>query len=415
MFRSFIESIFSKGFSAIGNFVVVILTAQVLGAEGRGEVTLLLLTTAIVGLIQNIFGNSTIAYYALKISSNRLLLISFMWLLLTSITVPFILNVFNLCIDKHLVYVIILSLILGLISIFQGFLLGNEKIRAINVIDVLKSVIVLLVLLIQFYGFNSKTIEAVFFSFIFSYSICLLVSFFFSFKLMGFSYQNDFKADFNEMFKTGFELQVNNLLQLINYRFTYYIISSYFGLAALGIVSVAVSIAEAIWIVCKSASVVLYAKLLNEEDAKIKFDLTINYTKISYLLTFLLSIVLLLVPANWYQFLFGEDFGGLNELLFYYFPSILFLSFFTLLNHYFSAHNLNKVNIKATFLGNIIVVSLSVLIIPIYGINSSGLVLGIAYLSMSLFLLYRFRLLTNSKISSFFTNFKSIRSLLNNG
>lgn len=411
MFRNFIESVFSKGFTSISNFLTVILTAQFLGTEGRGELTLIVLAITIVGLIQNLAGGSAISFYVGKMSHATIAVIAVVWLLLTAVCVPWILDYFLLSPKAWLVYIIQLSLLLGGISIVQSFLLGLEKIRQLNFLEILKASLLILFIAIHFFVVKEVSLLAVMHAYVLAYGISFLVALFMATKHIKFGTIVAIGSSSRLLFKTGFELQVNNILQLVNYRFTFFIIEKYWGLAALGLVSVTVSLGEALWIICKSAATVLYARLLNETETKQKIALTVDFTKLSYLLTTIATSILILIPSSWYQLLFGKDFDGITSLLVAYSPSIVFLAFFTILNHYFTATNQNKINIIATFIGNVLVIILGFLLIPSQGILMSGIVISGAYLMMLVFLLAIFCRQTKTSYVDFFTNFGKLRSI----
>jgi O-antigen/teichoic acid export membrane protein len=411
MFRNFIESIFSKGFTSISNFLTVILTAQFLGAEGRGELTLILLAVTIVGLIQNLAGGSAISFYVGKMSHATIAVIAVVWLVITAICVPWVLNYFLLSPEAWLVNIILLSILLGGISIVQSFLLGLEKIRQLNFLEILKATLLVLFIAIHFFVVKEVSLLAVMHAYVLAYGISFLIALFMIIKHIQFDIVESFWTNSTLLFKTGFELQVNNILQLVNYRFTFFIIEKYWGLSALGLVSVTVSLGEALWIICKSAATVLYARLLNEKETKRKVALTVDFTKLSYLLTIIATLILILIPSSIYQFLFGKDFDGITSLLIVYSPSIVFLAFFTILNHYFTATNQNKINIIATFIGNVLIVVLGFIFIPSQGILMSGIVISAAYLVMLIFLSSIFCLQTKTPFVDFFTNFGKLRAI----
>lgn len=409
MFRNFIESVFSKGFTSISNFLTVILTAQFLGADGRGELTLIILAITIVGLIQNLAGGSAISFYVGKMSHASIVVIALIWLLFSAIFVPWILDYLLLIPKAWLVYIIQLSLLLGVISIVQSFLLGLEKIRQFNFLEILKASLLIFFIAIHFFVQKEVNLLEVMNAYLLAYGITFLVALFMAAIYIKFGAIRSIVSSSRLLFKTGFELQVNNILQLVNYRFTFFIIEKHWGFAALGLVSVTVSLGEALWIICKSASTVLYARLLNEMETKRKIALTVDFTKLSYLLTIIASLILIFIPSSFYQLLFGKDFDGITSLLLAYCPSIVFLAFFTILNHYFTATNQNKINIIATFIGNVIVVALGFLFIPCNGILMSGIVISAAYLMMLVFLLSIFCRQTKTNYVDFFTNFGKLR------
>ena len=62
MLRKIIQTIFSKGIISIINFLVVLITARYLGAEGRGQISILFLNVTAILLFNDIIGGSALVY-----------------------------------------------------------------------------------------------------------------------------------------------------------------------------------------------------------------------------------------------------------------------------------------------------------------------------------------------------------------
>lgn len=127
MFRKIIETIFSKGLTAISNLVTLLITAKYLGAEGRGEMAIIILGVTIVGIFQNIFSGSVLTYLIPRNSFKKLFTISSLWNLIMSLTLPFILVFSDLFPAVYLIDLVFISFILGSIGQIQSALIGFEK------------------------------------------------------------------------------------------------------------------------------------------------------------------------------------------------------------------------------------------------------------------------------------------------
>lgn len=91
MFRKILETIFSKGFTAVCNLLILLITAKYLGAYGRGEMAVIVLGITIVGIFQNIFSGAVLTYLAPRFQLIRLLATASLWNLLMAFILPFIL------------------------------------------------------------------------------------------------------------------------------------------------------------------------------------------------------------------------------------------------------------------------------------------------------------------------------------
>ncbi|MBI2257304.1 MAG: polysaccharide biosynthesis C-terminal domain-containing protein [Flavobacteriia bacterium] len=409
MFRNFIETLFSRGFSAITNFGIILFTARILGAEGRGELSLFFLNIGIVVIFQNIGSGSAITYFINKGNLKRIWIYSFFWCVITTIVISILLLVNKLISPSHILYISAISFLLGLISNNQNILLGKEQIRQMNWVEILKSFIVLLALIIFYLFFDVKyNVQFVFKIYFFSYLVLFFFSFFLILPFLKNGEQQESLLKYKTILKFGIQIQSNNFLQLINYRFTYYIIEYFYGLHALGIISVAISIAENVWIITKSTSTVLYSKLLNEIDSKRKIDLTVYFTNISVFYSTLLCLILLCVPDSLFSLFFGKEFQNLSIYFISYIPAVIMLSFFSQINHFFTAKNQNLINIKATGLGAITTIIFSLIFVPNYGIVYACICISISYFFMLIFLIRQFSFKNSVHWTIFFKSYNNI-------
>jgi O-antigen/teichoic acid export membrane protein len=113
----------------------------------------------------------------------------------------------------------------------------------------------------------------------------------------------------------GLHVQGANTMQLLNYRFAYYLIEHFLGLAALGVYSVATQLAEGAWLVPRSLGMVLYSAVSNEPSAERQRALTLTVFKASVAAAAGALLVALLLPDAVYALLFGPEVTGVRPLL----------------------------------------------------------------------------------------------------
>lgn len=102
--------------------------------------------------------------------------------------------------------------------------------------------------------------------------------------------------------------QLGNIIQYLNYRFSFFILNEYSGLAAVGIYSVSVTLVETVWIVSGSIALVEYSKISNIRDNEHARRLAIKLSKGSFLITLFLVSLLLCISPDWFAIIFGRDF-----------------------------------------------------------------------------------------------------------
>ncbi|HRO76237.1 MAG TPA: hypothetical protein PLP27_08835 [Crocinitomicaceae bacterium] len=393
MFRKIIETIFSKGLTAISNLVTLLITAKYLGAEGRGEMAIIILGITIIGVFQNIFSGSVLTYLIPRNSFKKLFTISSLWNLIMSLTLPFILVFSDLFPALYLIDLVFISFILGSIGQIQSALIGFEKISKQNIVEITKAVSFTLFALLFIVVYQDFSMNAVINTLYYSYSVTLLLALVFVlpqfFKKITISKSNN-KFILSQFLRIGFQMQLNNISQMINYRFCYYLIQKTLGLSAVGVFSVATSLIEVIWIISRGISTIHYSKSVNLKDISKQILLSQKLTRMSFILTLPAIVLLLLLPNELFSWLLGKDFGDFKPLFLTYSLGVLALATFTILNHHFSGVDKNTINIKSSILGNFLTIFTGLTLINTYGILAGGIATSVAYLGMFTYLFLTF-------------------------
>jgi hypothetical protein len=215
MLLKVLGTILSKVFTTGIGFLIVIITSKELGSSARGEIAIMLLNISIVGLIQGIFNGSSLIYLTPRYSFLKLTLFanaSFLWWI-------------ELVEDQHYFLLLILSLFQGLLTSSQSLLLGKEKISHFNYLEILKSITLIGSLLLFFYFSGNITLDTTFYAYLISYCLPFFVSIFWLFPLSQTAVKKETSASLmRDFFQFGFQIQLNNISQMINYRFCFFLI-----------------------------------------------------------------------------------------------------------------------------------------------------------------------------------------------
>lgn len=392
MIKRIITTIFSKGIAAISNFLLVMLSAYFMGATVRGEFALIILAVSIVNMIQDIGAGAAFSYFTPQFSAKTLFSVVTPWLVIWALILPPILTFFNLTPSGFTCYITILAVLQGGISASQNYLIGRKQIYGLNLLELIKAISVLLSFLF-FHFLNRDSIYSLLNAYIIGFSCTFLIAFYFLIKTIKNETQIDSTPKLSkQLFRFGIEIQANNIAQLMNYRLLYFFIEKLEGLALLGVFSVTVSIAETIWVLCRSIASIQYAKLINSTDQNLNIELTNSAARISGLLTLCGILLIMIIPSFIYIELFGKGFYQITSILPYLSIAILSLSIFTLFNHFFSASNQNKLNIKGSFLGNLILISIAYPLIHVGGIYGAACAYSTTHLIMFIYFFRKYQL-----------------------
>ena len=397
MFKQILSTIGVKAFSAIANFSIVIITAQFFGAEGRGYISLIIAAISLVSMFSNFIGGTTLTYLVSRENISNLILTSYVWIISVSSVAFILINYLQLMEDEENTRIFFLSMLFALTAINQNILLGYQKIKKYNIITVVQSLVQIISLVVYLYIFKEKNISVFITTLYISYGLAFILSCFFISKYLQISLRTDIMQVAITAFQFGAIAQLANFFQFISYRYAYVVLNNPNNQTDVGIYSTAVSVSEAVWLISGAISIVQYSKISNTEDPKVAQELTLKLSKFSLLLTVLAMAFLLLLPDTFYVFLFGKDFTGVKAIMLTLTMGIVSLGYSIVFSHYFSGLGKYYVNTIVSFVGMIVTIVLSKLLIPKYGIPAAGWISSVTYLLGTICLVVYF--LYHSKIN----------------
>lgn len=380
--------------SAIMNLMIAIVVSQYIGATGKGEQSLVLTMIAIVTIFDNMVGGASIVYLTNKLRIRELFFSAYLWTILVSVACYFILLYVELVPAKFILSVLILSAISSIVSIHSSILLGKENLKSFNLLSFLVPLLTLSALLLQFTLNWNRTAEAYVYALYLAYGVTLLISILLIAKHVRkdsvFQLSSTWST-FKSLFYYGFQNQLAHVFQLLSFRISYFFLERDCGEAEVGIYSNAVSVIESIWMISTSISLWQYAKISNSTDVNYTKNITEQLTKYGLLTAFVALTVLLFIPSEFYSWLFGKEFHGLNELMFYLAPGIWVFNYALIIGHYFSGHGKYYVNAIASGIGLVITCLAAYYFIPTLKIQGAAITASLSYFVTSLVVILYFR------------------------
>ena len=380
--------------SAIMNLMIAIVVSQYLGATGKGEQSLVLTMIAIVTIFDNMVGGASIVYLTNKLRIRELFFAAYLWTFIVSVICYFVLLYVDLVPTKFILSVLILSAISSIVSIHSSILLGKENLKSFNLLSFLVPLLTLSALLVQFTLNWNQTAEAYVNALYVAYGVTFLISILLITKHVKkdsvFQFSNTWTT-FKSLFFYGFQNQLAHVFQLLSFRISYFFLERDCGEAEVGIYSNAVSVIESIWMISTSISLWQYAKISNSTDVNYTKNITEQLTKYGLLTAFVALIVLLFIPSEFYSWLFGKEFHGLNELMFYLAPGIWVFNYALIIGHYFSGHGKYYVNAIASGIGLVVTCLAAYYFIPTLKIQGAAITASLSYFVTSLVVILYFR------------------------
>lgn len=405
------QTVISRFLMLIFNFGLIIFSTNIWGSHGKGLISIVTVNLSIINFFSNIFVSGSVAYFLTKYPKEQVLFLAYSWSVIVGIILILLFGVTPLTID-FLPYFITLSMLFSLYNANVSFFIGSQDIRKFNIFSVLQLAIHLffIVLLVFVLGFSD--IEMYFVSQIACYFLLFIFSSFYLFKNFKRTRISFSKSLAGKMFSYGWKTQLSAFVQFLNYRLSFYFLEFFKGFSSVGIFSVGVAISEAVWTISRSLSVILYSNVLNTNDVQLAINKTKISVRISFLLTVLFLLVLLLVPASGYIFFFGEDFHQTKSIILLLSPGILAMSVSNIIGHYFAAVNKLKIlNIKS-IAGLFFTILLSWYCIPRWGILGACFATTVSYCISSALLFWKFYQITDFRYKDFILSKSELRIFL---
>lgn len=395
-----IQTFVSRFLILILNFGLVIYSTNMWGSDGKGIISIVIADLTIISFISNIFSGSSVTYFASKYKSEQILLYGYLWSLKVGILVPLILLLFHD--SEYTFYLIALSILSSLLTTNINLFVGQKNIKMFNLYTILQQAVHIVFLILIIYALGILSVKAYFMAQIACCAILFLVSSYQILKNCRFSKIRFSGKVQNLLFSYGWKTQLSAFIQLLNYRLSFYFLEFYKGIASVGIFSIGVAFSEAIWTVSRSLSVILYSDVVNNSNENEILVKAKTSLKISFLITLVFIIFVVIIPSQFYSMIFGKDFSQTKKIILLLSPGILAIAVSNIIGFYFAGINkLRILNIKSIF-GLIFTVIASVFIIPRWGIVGACIVTSISYCLSSSVLFWKFYQITDFRIKDFF-------------
>lgn len=418
-------------FILVSTLAAGIIISRVLGPDGRGAYAFLILIPTLMLRLGNLgLGGALIYFHGQKKYSLSTLIsnvsalslgISLLLLLIFAVLFPFINSSFStrLAITPTLMWISVFTLPFQLYSFFLSHaLLAEGKIKIYSLVGELLPALVNLA-------------GAIFFVVVLRYNVSGTIIAFASsaiipFIWLSYHYRSSVKLSLAqpgvilELLHYGMRNYATTLFDFINYRIDILILGAFLSSVAIGIYTVAVSIAELLWYIPNSIATVIFPNISQSSQVSAT-EITAKSLRVNSILIFVLSIGIIITARPVIALLYGTQFSTALEPLFILLPGIFFLSYSRILNSYVNGIGHPGMASLVSGLVALINLGLNLYLIPKMGINGAALSSTISYTLSGIFMILvfkRFHVSENNtglrpQKSDFLLIFEGIRSILN--
>lgn len=400
-----------------------IFIARVLGTTGKGSYDLILSTTSLLSIILGLSLRSGITYIVASKNINirklfpklilfatgqSLIAIVFLFVIknydITTAFIPFDLSYWSIVLVPLLLFTITID------GYLASILIGLKENIILNNINFISKITVLILLslgtaIIYFLKLTANPILFLIINIIASF-ISIIILYQNTQKKIKSNQPNQKTVEskiFQSIFNYSLPCYLGNLLQFCNYKIDIFIVSFLTDVAQLGMYTLAVSLAQLIWLISNSCATVLLPKISTIKHNKNQtIAYTAQITRIILFLSIITSICLAIFIYFMLPVLYGENFRGSIAPFMFLLPGIAFFSIARILGAYMAGIGNPKVNTIASSLGFIGTIMFDIILIPQHEIIGAAIASSISYFISTIILIYFFIKKSKLKINHLF-------------
>ncbi len=398
MIKNIIQTLFTKGFVAIINFLILIVSAKYLGVNTRGEISLFVLNIAIIQIINEIYTGYSLVYFVPKFNLKKLVVNGVVWTIIATSVSNLIFFLMNKEISGYEWDMFFLSLMVILNTFNLVVILAKENVKLYNFIYLLQPF--LLLCGIAFFTLNRGdfTFRAYVIPLYISFSVSFIISTITVIKYV-LADSGKFEFSLKAVFENGFFCQLAGVFHVLVNRCSFYVLGSS---ALVGLYSTASSLIESVWIISSGITPIVLSKISNTGDTPFNRAMTLTFAKAAFILSFLSVLVLWFIPVELFIYLLGKDFSNTKNIMLCLAPGILCISFSTVISHYFSGLGKLRFIAGCNFMGFACAVTLAFFLIDRYSLTGAAVAANVGYFISSLGLFFGYAVKNKLTLYEFF-------------
>ncbi|MDZ7743374.1 MAG: flippase [Bacteroidota bacterium] len=420
LFRDIAGVFSSNVFALINALVVSIILTRVLGPEGFGIYSAIIVIPMVVIALSQLGIRASAIYHIGHDKENIDKNISgiMMLLLMTSLVGIILASLAFLITDTQdysllMMLLAVLFIPMHLTSLFTGgVFLGKEEIARANFIrwfPVLMDLIFVLIFVVLLQWRIEGALLAIFSG----YFVIAIWS------LLTLSRDHIIRPHFLKpviipLVRMGIVFALAVFIIQLNYRIDVLILKSLKGPEEVGFYALGVSIAEALWQLPLAVGIVVMSRTANTTDHRLMNETTARLLRLSLIVGVLAAIILFWLAPWIIPFIWTEDFMPSAEILRFILPGILFMSVFRIISSRLSGMGKPQIAIYVFLPSLLLNVILNYWWIPEHGSMGAVMATNVSYIIGALVFLWVYARIVDMPLARIFTYHKSDFNFIGN-
>ncbi len=392
MIRNILTNFSARLGVAALNFVMLLMLTNLLGKDIYGQISEIALNVGIIHIISDLAGGPSLVYLTPRAKLSALLISGSAWSFVNAIGIGAILIYAGIFPTLYAKELLLIGLLVSLHSINQNLLLGQQRIKAYNILFFLQGILQILSLCFFLFIYKPADAYPYIYACFISYGFCYAVGLFLVSKTAHVPTIKESRPLLLVLFSNGFYTQAASLFVLLPKAIAFNEIEKIIPDAdgPKGIFNSAHSLGSAIMLFGASVSAVVMAKVANHANHSETRATIFRLAKLSFLLTAFAVLLFLSLPAEFYTWLLGKEFSPVKSVFIPMTPGIIFLSLGTVFSHYFSGAGKHIMN----FIGGGITLLFAWLtthfLVVEFGLMGAGIATSVGFIVMTVFIMAAF-------------------------
>jgi O-antigen/teichoic acid export membrane protein len=406
------KSLWYSGLHTLGTSLIAtplmvaggIILARALGPAGKGGYDLVIATTALLEVLLDFSLPAGVIYVVAKGDAApgslalRLLLIAPCQGLAAGVLLFFLQHTSYSAalLPPHMkgqaIAAVAISLIFTEFSAFwRAILFGLQEIIKVNRLELISKALFLLMLvaMIGILAAMRYRPSAALFVWV-HVALLILTSLMFLYSLFPFLSRGE--TGFRELVVFAFPCYLANFSQFLNFRLDVFMVSYFIGVEGVGLYTLAVNLAQVIWLIPQAAAKVLLPKVAaSQEAASENAASTAQITRITLWVGLVVALFLAVFARFMLPVVYGEAFRRSVAPFLLLLPGIVVFSTVNVLTSYIAGIGKPQVNLLISLAGLVFTLSLDFLLIPRFNIVGAAIASTVSYSISAALTLWFFR------------------------
>jgi len=385
------KTLFRQVIGVLIQLFSVVIIARNLGVEGNGLYGIAILLPTFMSLLFSFGLNSSNIYligkkqYSLTTVYSSVILISIIIILIAMFCGFFSIYFFNTSLFPNVDFdILLIALCIFPFSFFYllhlSFLQAIEDFSSYNIVSLVRPILFFCVILLLYYFKYLTLRNVILLSFVNSLISSFIATYFVYRKNFNFKIKAISKKYIIHALTYGFKSHITNLVAFINYRADMFLLNIFSTPIDVGIYYIGIQIVERMWILSSSMSTVLFPRFVKlQNDSKTRVLLITKAFRIVFLLTLLISILLIITGYYLIELIFGKQYIDSYVAIIILIPGVVFGAGSRILANSIAAKGKPELNMYTSLIAMVLNIFLNILFIPIYGFLGAALATSISY------------------------------------